>query len=105
MRSFRELRNPPTWLRALLVAFALGFAVNTVAHAGHAHDSASAVAQHASCNHCVHFGALADAPRYPHDAPAALLSFRLPIPEGSLLDSRTIWLCAQPRGPPDFETR
>ncbi len=105
MRSFREIRNPPPWLRALLVSFALGFAVNTVAHAGHTHDSASTVTQHATCSYCVHFGDLADAPCYPHEPPATLHSFRLSIPEGGIVDSRRIWLCAKPRGPPDFETR
>lgn len=105
MRLFRIIRNPPTWLRATLVALALGFAVNTVVHAGHAHDPASVFSQHNSCDHCVHFGHLADAPSYAHEAPAALRSCRLAVPAGDTCDSRAIWLSATPRGPPLSETR
>ncbi len=105
MRLFRKVRNPPVWLRATLVAFALGFAVNTVAHAGHAHDPASVFSQHSSCDHCVHFGHLADAPSYAHEAPAARHTFLLALPAGDTHDSRTIWLSANPRAPPFSETR
>jgi hypothetical protein len=104
MRLFREIRNAPTWLRAALAALVLGFAVNTVAHAGHAHDPASVFSQHTSCEHCVQFGHLADAPSYAHEAPVATRSFRLALPEGDVVDSRTIWLSAKPRGPPLSES-
>jgi hypothetical protein len=105
MRWFRNVRNPPTWLRAALVAFVLGFAINTVAHAGHAHDPASVFSQQTSCDHCVQFGHLVDAPNCAHEAPIAARSFRLALPAGDIVDSRAIWLSAKPRGPPLSETR
>src|SRR5512138_40478 len=103
MRLLRTIRNPPAWLRAALVVFALGFAINTVAHAGHAHDPASAFSQHSSCGHCVQLGHLADAPRCTIEVPVALHAYRLPLPESDIVVARASALSAKPRGPPSSE--
>jgi hypothetical protein len=103
MRLLRHVRNPPAWLRATLLVFALGFAINTVAHAGHAHDPASVFSQHSSCGHCVQLGHLADAPRCALEAPVAVRAYRLPLPKGEVIASRANSLTAKPRGPPFSE--
>lgn len=104
MRVAREIRNPPTWLRAALVAFVLGFTLNTAAHVAHAHDPANVFSQHTSCDHCVQFGHLADAPSHGHEAPGATLAFRVALPDGDAVITRAPWLNAIPRGPPLLET-
>lgn len=104
MRLLRAIRNPPAWLRVALVAFVLGFALNTAAHAAHAHDPASVFSQHTSCEHCVQFGHFADGPSYAHEAPFLSVSFRCALSDHDAGDAHTIWLSAKPRGPPHFET-
>ena len=86
----------------MLLVMALGFALNSIAHASHSHDVTSAAAQHLSCGYCVHLGALADGPK--HADGLALLSSceRLEAQAHTAPRSRVPELAAQPRAPPSL---
>jgi hypothetical protein len=102
MPLFRVFRTPPQWLRAMLLVMALGFALNSVAHASHSHDVTSAAAQHLSCGYCVHLGALADGPKHAHGVAPLSSSERLEAQAHSAPRSRAPELAAQPRAPPSL---
>lgn len=81
----------------------LGFALNTIAHAAHAHDPASVFSTHVPCDHCLQFGHLADAPRNESEAPITLGTFQIILPASTVFGSQAVSLAARPRGPPSFE--
>jgi hypothetical protein len=98
---FNALRHPSRWLRAVLVALAMGFALNTIAQATHTHDPASPFAQHAAhCDHCVQFGHMADAPRHEHAPRLFVATLGATLPESERLVESSPALCARPRAPP-----
>jgi hypothetical protein len=100
---FRLTHNRLVWLRTALAVLMLGFTLNTMVHAAHTHDPADIYSQRGSCDHCVHFGQLADGPQYAHDVPRPLTTYVIAVSESDVCDSRT-WLAANPRGPPASET-
>jgi hypothetical protein len=102
MPLFRVFRTPPRWLRAMLLVMALGFALNSAAHASHSHDVTSAAAQHLSCGYCVHLGAFADGPKHAHAVAPLSSSERLEAQAHTALRSRVPELAAQPRAPPSL---
>ena len=102
MPLFRVIRTPPQWLRAVLLVMALGFALNSIAHASHSHDVTSAAAQHLSCGYCVHLGALADGPKHAHGVAPLSSCERLEAQAHSAPRSCAPELAAQPRAPPSL---
>lgn len=102
MPLFRVFRTPPQWLRAMLLVMALGFALNSIAHASHSHDVASAAAQHLSCGYCVHLGALADGPKHAQGVAPLSSCERLEAQAHTAPRSCAPELAAQPRAPPSL---
>jgi hypothetical protein len=102
MPLFRVFRTPPQWLRAMLLVMALGFALNSIAHASHSHDVTGAAAQHLSCGYCAHLGALADGPKHADGVAPLSSSERLEAQAHTALRSRAPELSAQPRAPPSL---
>jgi hypothetical protein len=102
MHFFRAVRCLNTWSRALLVGFVLALGLNSVAHAAHQHDPASATTtlHSVACGYCVAFDHLASAPnqtalRLIADLEFFVLSFvDEPLPSVRARSS------AQPRAPP-----
>jgi hypothetical protein len=64
MSAFLLARRPPQWLRVALGGLLLAFALNSIAHFAHRHDTPVAVTHHLACGYCAAFGGLADAPRH-----------------------------------------
>jgi hypothetical protein len=101
MRLLHLARRPPQWLRVVLAALLLAFAVNSIAHVSHRDDAAPSSAAHAlACGYCLSFNGLVDAPR--HD-PALLIveheSFYL-LAEFTVPVTRRLATAARPRAPP-----
>jgi hypothetical protein len=67
MYFFRSVRSLNTWSRALLVGFVLAFGLNSIAHAAHWHDPASATTSlhTTACGYCVSFDNLGSTPVHP----------------------------------------
>jgi hypothetical protein len=94
-------RRRPQWLRALLAALLLGFALNSIAHVAHQHEAAATSIQHtALCGYCISFGALADATRHTFSPPLALASAGLAVPPALTIRSVEQRTSARPRAPP-----
>ena len=102
MHFFRTVRNLNTWSRALLVGFVLAFGLNSIAHAAHWHEPASATTSlhTTACGYCVSFDNLASTPTHPtlHAVVRAdvylVALFQAPAPVLRTHSS------AQPRAPP-----
>jgi len=100
MHLFRLARNPTQWLRVALLAFVLGFGLNSIAHASHAHDGSTAPTHQLSCGYCLHLGTLADAPRHSHAVPFQSQAQDLRACIAPAIRSCAPELVAQPRAPP-----
>lgn len=102
MSIFHLARNPPAWLRALLVAVLLAFAVDSVAHVVHRHDDTSKTwgAHGPACGYCAAFDGLIDAPKQSYAALSAitLVSYVAPLAEVPVSFRPAV--TAQPRAPP-----
>ncbi len=102
MRVFEIARRPSDWIRAVLAVLVLAFALNTIAHAAHAHDSVGhAVTHHVACGYCAAFGGgMADAPSHAGTVIAVFTS-RVPAPTFiPVPELRLEGNIAQPRAPP-----
>jgi hypothetical protein len=101
MRLLHLARRPPQWLRVVLAALLLAFAVNSIAHVTHRHDAAPSSATHTlACGYCLSFNGLVDAPRHDH-APLVVEhdSFYL-VAETTAPVARRVATSARPRAPP-----
>jgi hypothetical protein len=102
MTIFHLARNPPAWLRAALVCLLLAFAVDSVAHVVHQHDTTvkSLAAHGPACGYCAAFDGLIDAPKQSFAAvsASAVTTYVAPVAEVSV-SFRPI-VSAQPRAPP-----
>jgi hypothetical protein len=63
MRTFKLARRLPQFLRVALAGLLVAFALNSIAHVTHRHDSSASVTHSLACGYCATFGGLADAPR------------------------------------------
>lgn len=98
---FDLARRPPQWLRVVLAAVLLGFALNSIAHVAHQHDATAASAAHSlACGYCASFGGLADAPRHTY-APASSVEYGVFVTAHAIA-VRTFEppTSARPRAPP-----
>lgn len=86
----------------MLLILALGFALNSIAHASHSHEAASATAQHLSCGYCVHLGTLADGPKHALGLSALSSSERVEALVRTTPRSSAPELAAHPRAPPSL---
>jgi hypothetical protein len=100
MRVLKLARKPPTWLKAALVGLTLAFALNSIAHEAHWHDSAPKAAHSFTCGYCATFGGI-------HDAPATVLALVAPVASTVELGQvvyavvvRRLQSPASPRAPP-----
>jgi hypothetical protein len=84
----------------LLVALTLGFALNSIAHASHTHDSTQAPSHQLACGYCAHFGALAGTPTHHFVVAPRDLNYSAPALSEAATLSREPELSAHPRGPP-----
>jgi hypothetical protein len=102
MHFFRKVRRLDTWSRALLVGFVLAFGLNSIAHAAHWHEPASATTSlhTTACGYCVGFDHLGATPAHPtlHAVVRAGVC-AVPLPEAPALVFRPR-SSAQPRAPP-----
>ena len=102
MHFFRKVRKLNAWSRALLVGFVLAFGLNSIAHAAHWHEPASATTSlhTTACGYCVSFDNLAATPTHPtlhavvHADVFVVPVFQAAVPA---LRPRS---SAQPRAPP-----
>jgi hypothetical protein len=104
MRIFQAARRPTDWVRIALAALVLAFALDSIAHATHTHDSnAAAVAHHVACGYCATFGASLGATPV-HVGPVVTeLTLRLaPLPEFVVPVQQRFAGTAQARAPPGF---
>lgn len=94
--------RPPAWLQAALVSLLLAFAVDSVAHVVHRHDStAKTLAAHApACGYCAAFDGLIDAPKQRYSAATALVFAGYVTPARDCAVVFRPIAAAQPRGPP-----
>jgi hypothetical protein len=90
MRIFQLVRRPPQWLRVALAGLLLAFALNSIAHAAHTHESIAPNAIHAACGYCATFGGVNAAPVYAHS---------LPIPTFTPIESTDLRETFTPRRP------
>jgi hypothetical protein len=104
MQIFKAARRPTDWVRTALAALVLAFALNSVAHAAHTHDAASAaVAHHVACGYCATFGAgLGGTPVHAIPAAATLAPRLLPVPQHAAPAQQRFANTAQARAPPVF---
>ena len=104
MRIFQAARRPTDWVRFALAALVLAFALDSVAHAAHTHDSnAAAVAHHVACGYCATFGAsLGATPVNPGPVVAALAPRLAPLPQFVAPVQEQFAGTAQARAPPGF---
>jgi hypothetical protein len=102
MHFFRKVRRLDTWSRALLVGLVLAFGLNSIAHAAHWHEPASATTSlhTTACGYCVSFDSLASTPTNPtvHTVVRADIDTAAPLQAPPpVLRPRS---SAQPRAPP-----
>ena len=98
----KSIARPPLWLRAALVSLLLAFAVDSIAHVVHQHDSTvKTLGAHApACGYCAAFDGLIDAPKQSYSAATATVfaGYVAPIVDRAVA-LRPI-VTAQPRAPP-----
>lgn len=101
MRIFELARRPPQWLRVVLAGLLLAFALNSVAHAAHTHDTTAAVTvAHSACGQCATFGGIAAAPVYAHSLPTPEFTAVAIADAREVFVSRRFVSWAQARAPP-----
>jgi len=103
MSIFDLARRPPHWLRVVLVAVVLAFALDSVAHVVHRHDDSvktSLSAHGPACGYCAAFDGLIDAPKHLYAPLASVLIAGYVAPVARFPVSVRTRLSAQPRAPP-----
>jgi hypothetical protein len=94
-------RRRPQWLRVVLAAVLLGFAMGVITHVTHQHDAvATSVTHSVQCGYCISFGGLADAPRHTFSPAVATAGARLALPPVLIVRSVEQRISARPRAPP-----
>lgn len=93
-------RKPPQWLRVVLAGLLLAFALNSIAHAAHTHETTAPTAVHAACGYCATFGSVHDAPVYAHSLPIPALTLIESSDPREILVARRPASSAQARAPP-----
>ncbi|MBM0108387.1 hypothetical protein JM946_26950 [Steroidobacter sp. S1-65] len=103
MFIFHLARDPPAWLRFALISLLLAFAVDSVAHVVHEHEttvSTTFAAHGPACGYCAAFDGLIDAPKQSYSPVAAVvLAGYVATIAGPAVSFRP-QATAQPRGPP-----
>jgi hypothetical protein len=100
MRIFQLVRKPPQWLRVALAGLLLAFAINSIAHAAHTHETTVAPAMHTACGYCATFGSVSDAPVYAQSLPIPTLTLIESSDPHETLVARRPASSAQARAPP-----
>lgn len=102
MALVQLMRTPPTWVRTMFACLVLVFLLDTMAHAGHSHDSSASGSQAQShlCGYCTGLGGMVDAPaRLPSMVAQPGLPFEVSFPPELLL-VRELPLASRSRAPP-----
>ena len=104
MQIFKAARRSTNWMRAALALLVLAFALDSVAHAAHTHDSTpAAVAHHVACGYCATFATgLGGTPVHTIPAAATLAPRLLPVPQYAAPAQQRLANTAQARAPPVF---
>ena len=100
MRTVPTIPKASVWLRVVLASVLLSFAINSVAHSAHRHDTRTTAAHIATCGYHATFGALGTAPQYSIAVEAiTTASISLPIAD-CVRPACGPQIVAQPRAPP-----
>jgi hypothetical protein len=99
MSAFLLARRPPQWLRVAIAGLLLAFALNSIAHLTHRHDTSASVT-HLACGYCATFGGLADAPQQSLSSLDFALAHVFIAAESSADIPIRVRTSARPRAPP-----
>lgn len=100
MHLFQLARNRPKWLRVVLAALMLAFALNSIAHVTHRHDLAGHQQHSELCGYCISFDNMTTAPAPLALSIAPLFPAEIAATASTLVASRLARVSAQPRAPP-----
>lgn len=100
MHILQLVRKPPQWLRVALAGLLLAFALNSIAHAAHTHESIAPSATHVACGYCATFGGVDAAPVYSHSLPTPTFTPIESADPREIYAARRPASAAQARAPP-----